>query len=243
MAGQAVSTLPTSCLIRGLLGAERAAERVRELEESRALAVDDAAARLRRVERDLHDGAQVRLAALAMKLGRPGRSSATAGSPTTWSAPNCIDAAHRIAKEALADLRDLARGIHPPALDSGLAVALETLAAAAPLPGDGAPPTIAGRGPSPAIETIAYFSVAELLANATKHSSADQIVISRRSPLGAGAMRLRGQRRRARRRGRRPGHRPGRAGPARLRGGRPPRRVQPRRRPYGGRPSSCPCGR
>jgi signal transduction histidine kinase len=140
------------------------------------LAVDDSAAALRRVERDLHDGAQMRLAALAMNLGmareKLGDDDQTADSA---SVRELLDAAHRNAVDALADLRDLARGIHPPVLDNGLASALATLSASSAIPA-----TVRadiGTRPAPAIETIAYFCAAELIANATKHSYANQIKI------------------------------------------------------------------
>jgi len=162
--------------VRGLLGPSSMAERVSELERTRALAVDDSAAALRRVERDLHDGAQMRLAALAMNLGmareKLGDDDQAADSATVRE---LIDAAHRNAVDALADLRDLARGIHPPVLDNGLASALATLAASSAIP-----VTVSagiGTRPAPAIETIAYFCAAELIANATKHSYANQIKI------------------------------------------------------------------
>src|SRR5580693_2602922 len=112
-------------LARGLLGPSSMAERVSELERTRALAVDDSAAALRRVERDLHDGAQMRLAALAMNLGM---AREKLDETDDDSVRELIDAAHRNAVDALADLRDLARGIHPPVLDNGLASALTTLA-------------------------------------------------------------------------------------------------------------------
>jgi signal transduction histidine kinase len=159
-------------LVRGLLGPVSMAERVSELERTRALAVDDSAAALRRVERDLHDGAQMRLAALAMNLGM---AREKLDDPDNETVKELIDAAHRNAVDALADLRDLARGIHPPALDNGLASALATLAASSAIPA-----TVTadiGTRPAPAIETIAYFCAAELIANATKHSYADQIKI------------------------------------------------------------------
>ncbi len=163
-------------LVRGLLGPSTMAERVSELERTRSLAVDDAAAALRRVERDLHDGAQMRLAALAMNLGmareKMGEDDERADSA---SVRELIDAAHRNAVDALADLRDLARGIHPPVLDSGLASALATLATSSAIPAS-VTADIETR-PAPAIETIAYFCAAELIANATKHSYADQITI------------------------------------------------------------------
>jgi signal transduction histidine kinase len=133
--------------------------------------VEDAAAALRRVERDLHDGAQMRLAALAMNLGM---AREKAGDEETVR--ELIDAAHRNAVDALADLRDLARGIHPPVLDAGLGSALATLAASSAIPAS-VTARIAQR-PAPAIETIAYFCAAELLANATKHSYANEIKIN-----------------------------------------------------------------
>jgi signal transduction histidine kinase len=159
-------------LVRSLLGPSSMAERVSELERTRTLAVEDSAAALRRVERDLHDGAQMRLAALAMNLGMArekldGEDGATVR--------ELIDAAHRNAVDALADLRDLARGIHPPVLDNGLASALATLAASSAIPAS-VTADIDPR-PAPAIETIAYFCAAELIANATKHSYANQIKI------------------------------------------------------------------
>ena len=119
-------------LIRGLLGPSR----VSELERTRTLAVEDSAAALRRVERDLHDGAQMRLAALAMNLGMAREKlSDPSGRPRrTHASAELIDAAHRNAMDALADLRDLARGIHPPVLDNGLASALASLAASSAIP-------------------------------------------------------------------------------------------------------------
>ena len=158
-------------LISSLLGPSTMAERVSELERTRALAVDDSAAALRRVERDLHDGAQMRLAALAMNLGMA--QEKLNADPDT--ARELLDAAQRNAADALSDLRDIARGIHPPALDNGLAVALESLTASSAIPAS-VHAEIPDR-PSPAIETIAYFCAAELMANATKHSYANQIRI------------------------------------------------------------------
>ena len=117
-------------LVRALLGPSSMAERVSELERTRTLAVEDSAAALRRVERDLHDGAQMRLAALAMNLGMA-REKMDNDDATVRE---LIDAAHRNAVDALADLRDLARGIHPPALDNGLPSALATLAASSAIP-------------------------------------------------------------------------------------------------------------
>jgi signal transduction histidine kinase len=87
-----------------------------------------------------------------------------------------VAAAHRNAKETLAELRDLARGIHPPVLDRGLGAALGSLAETSPVP-VGLEISITAR-PSPAIETIAYFCAAELLANVAKHSGASRATLS-----------------------------------------------------------------
>jgi signal transduction histidine kinase len=161
-----------------------AAERARELQERRARAVDQSVARLRRIERDLHDGAQVRLAALAMVLGEVTENleHADGGTDGDGHIRMLISAAHRNAVETLAELRDLARGIHPPALDRGLAPALGSLADTVSIPVD-----VSVRScerPSAAIEAIAYFCAAELLANITKHSGASRAAISIRDDRG-----------------------------------------------------------
>jgi signal transduction histidine kinase len=149
-------------------------QRVRELEQTRAQAVDDSAARLRRIERDLHDGAQAQMVAVAMKLGlaREKLAIAVAGTaqPDLERALQLVDAAHRGAKEAITELRDLARGIHPPVLDQGLGTALATLAAHSDLHVELV--LDLPERPSAAIETIAYFCAAELLTNVAKHSGA-----------------------------------------------------------------------
>ncbi len=155
-------------LVRGVLGAEDLSKRVRDLERSRATAVDDATRRLRRIERDLHDGAQAQLVALAMKLGIAKDELAGEGDVAQVTA--LVTAAHANAKQALVELRDLARGIHPAALDAGLDVALSTLAAGSAV--DARITVTLPSRPSPSIETIAYFTVAELLTNAAKHTSA-----------------------------------------------------------------------
>ncbi|HUY52279.1 MAG TPA: sensor domain-containing protein [Streptosporangiaceae bacterium] len=163
-------------LIRSLLGPGSLAARVRDLEQTRARAVDDSAATLRRVERDLHDGAQARLVALAMSLGMAKEKLGDGATDADLArARDLVGTAHSNAKEALAELRDLARGIHPPALDSGLEDALSTLAARSTIPVSLAV-TIPER-PTPAIETIAYFCAAELLANAAKHSAARTVTV------------------------------------------------------------------
>src|SRR6266567_1979887 len=163
-------------LIRGLLGPGRLTQRLADLEQTRALAVEDAAARLRRLERDLHDGAQIRLATLAMNLGMARRKLGDQGEvPDLGAARELVGAAHQNAKDALSELRELARGIHPPVLDNGLADALASLAATSAIPAELAV-SVPVR-PTPAIETIAYFCATELLANAAKHSEANSIKI------------------------------------------------------------------
>jgi signal transduction histidine kinase len=154
-----------------------AAERARELQERRARAVDESAARLRGIERDLHDGAQVRLAALAMTLGEIKENLESSGDDRTLA---LVGAAHQNAKDTPAELRDLARGIHPPVLDRGLGPALGILAGTSAIP---VSLTVAlTERPSPAIEAMAYFCAAELLANATKHSGASRVTISVSEP-------------------------------------------------------------
>jgi signal transduction histidine kinase len=148
--------------------------RVHELERSRAHLVDDSAARLRRIERDLHDGAQAQMVAVAMKLGlareKLGGTAGATAQADFERALELVDAAHASAKQAITELRDLARGIHPPVLDQGLPAALATLAARSGVPVE----LVADlpERPSAAIETIAYFCAAELLANVAKHSGA-----------------------------------------------------------------------
>jgi signal transduction histidine kinase len=151
-----------------------AAERERELTQRRARVVDQAEARLRGIERDLHDGAQVRLAALAMTLGEIKENLEHAADPERTI--SLAAAAHRNAKETLAELRDLAKGIHPAVLDRGLPAALAVLAEASAVPVT-LTVDLGGR-PSPAIEAIAYFCAAELLANVAKHSGASRADIS-----------------------------------------------------------------
>jgi signal transduction histidine kinase len=157
-------------LMRGLLGPGAPAERIRVLEESRARAVDDSAARLRGIERDLHDGTQAQLVALAMKLGLAMEKLQDTTPLDLPRVTQLVGDAHRGALEAITDLRTLARGIHPPVLDNGLTDALATLANRSALPVELI--TDIPERPSAAIETIAYFSAAELLSNVAKHSGA-----------------------------------------------------------------------
>ncbi len=158
-------------LITHLLAATPRDRQLAELRASRRAAVDDAAATLRRVERDLHDGTQARLVTIAMALGRAEERLATGGDPG-----DLIAEARAGAKEALTELRELVRGIHPPALELGLGPALETLTARCAVPVELR--VQLPRRPSPAIEAIAYFSVAELLTNVVKHARATAATVT-----------------------------------------------------------------
>jgi len=153
----------------------RLTNRVQRLSETRTDAVDTAAAELRRVERDLHDGAQARLVALGMSLRAAERLFAT----SPGAALAMIGEAREMSSRALTELRDLVRGIHPPVLaDRGLGDAVRALALETPvnikmdidLPGRLAPP----------VESAAYFAVAEVLANAVKHAHARTVDIHMR---------------------------------------------------------------
>ncbi|WP_284744730.1 sensor histidine kinase [Amycolatopsis sp. RTGN1] len=150
-----------------LLGPNRLHRRLVDLAESRAGVVDAADAERRRIERDLHDGAQQRLVSLAMNLGL-----ARAGLPDLPDeAKQVIVDAHEEAKEALAELRTLVRGLHPAILDDrGLDAALSGIAARAPVPVR-LRVDMAARA-SPTVEAVAYFMVAEALANIAKHAHA-----------------------------------------------------------------------
>jgi signal transduction histidine kinase len=189
--------------VRSLLAPTEAAAlsaRVRELTETRSTAVDQSAAELRRIERDLHDGAQARLAALGMTLGLA--ESLHSGDPE--AAMRLVAEARETGNQALADLRTLVRGIHPPVLaERGLPGAVQALALSLPLPvsvegwgtGWGTPSHGDNRGdsrsdagredeisnrldsrlddrPPAPVESALYFAVAEALANVVKHSCA-----------------------------------------------------------------------
>ncbi|MGW0122841.1 sensor histidine kinase [Streptomyces sp. NPDC003327] len=156
-------------LVAGLLGPSRLASRVTELESDRGAVVDTAAADLRRIERDLHDGPQARLASLAMDLGLAKEKLAE----DPRAAAVLVDEAHGEVKLALRELRDLARGIHPAVLtDRGLDAALSAVASrcAVPVAVDVDLPA----RPVAAIEGIAYFTVSELLRNVSRHARARQ---------------------------------------------------------------------
>jgi signal transduction histidine kinase len=163
-----------------LLGPDAATSRVRSLEESRSKTLDAATETLRRIERDLHDGTQAQLVALAMRLGdakeRLEHLPAEQRTADFEAIRRLVDEAHRGTKEAITDLRDLARGIHPPALDTGVESALATLAARSPVPTE-VTVSIQTR-PGPAIEAICYFCAAELLANVAQHAQASRASLS-----------------------------------------------------------------
>jgi signal transduction histidine kinase len=159
-------------LVLALLAEDRTAaleRRVDELTVSRDATVDVSAAELRRIERDLHDGAQQRLVALAMDLGLAKARLEAGADPQ--QATELVGRAHDEAKRAVVELRELVRGIHPAVLtDRGLDAALSALAARSPVP-----VTIdvqLDRRPSPPVEAAAYFIVAEALTNVAKHSNA-----------------------------------------------------------------------
>ncbi|MFD4912250.1 histidine kinase [Streptomyces virginiae] len=155
-----------------LLGPNRARElerRVEDLAESRAGVLDAADLERRRIERDLHDGAQQRLVALAMNLGIA-RATLTDLPP---EAKAVIDEAHREAKEAIEELNNLVRGLHPAVLeDRGLDAALSGVAARAPFPVE-LTVDIEQR-PGATVEAVAYFVVSEALANVAKHARAER---------------------------------------------------------------------
>ncbi len=159
-------------LIAHLLGPTERDGRVQQLEQTRTAAVEGAAATLRRVERDLHDGTQAQLVAMAMNLSRARSRLAAGDSP---GAEQLLDTAHATAKDALTGLRDVVRSIHPPSLDQGLDAALATLASRNGIPTELR--TDISQRPSPGTETIGYFCVAELLANVTIHSGATHALV------------------------------------------------------------------
>src|SRR5690242_16341904 len=176
-----------AALSRRLLGPRRdLAARVSELEISRERVVDAAEAERRRIERDLHDGAQQRLVALAMELGRAKAKFAD----DIDAAAALVDQAHTEAKAALVELRDLVRGVHPPVLtDRGLDAALSGLAARCPVP-----VTLhvdVPIRPRSAVEAVAYFTVAEALTNIAKHSRATRAsVVVEGGPGPAGTLNI-----------------------------------------------------
>ncbi|MEU9378389.1 sensor domain-containing protein [Streptomyces sp. NPDC048255] len=155
-------------MVRALLSpSDELERRIAELESDRGVVVDTAAADLRRIERDLHDGAQARLVALAMGLGLAKEKLLE----DPEGAAAMVDEAHGEVKLALQELRDLARGIHPAVLtDRGLDAALSSVASRCVVPVKVSVDLPAR--PAEAIEGIAYFVVSELLQNVSKHARA-----------------------------------------------------------------------
>ncbi|MGE7438698.1 MULTISPECIES: sensor histidine kinase [Kitasatospora] len=160
-------------LLPRLLGPSATSLRLAQLVETREHAINEAAATLRRIERDLHDGAQARLVALGMRLGR---AESRLAKGDAVKAQELLKESRQETKEIIQELRELVRGIHPPALDSGLGPALTTLAARSAIPTAVRVET-PGR-PSAPVETMLYFAAAELLANAGKHSGAGRMAVS-----------------------------------------------------------------
>lgn len=154
---------------RTFLGARPSDIREARLRAQRESVVNDADLRLRQIERDLHDGTQAQLVAVAMLLGEA-RELLAAGAPKP--AEGLVETAHLQVKDALTELREIVSGIRPPALDAGLGVALQTLAARCPVP------VALTVGPDidedldPAEAAIAYYSISELLGNVVKHAGA-----------------------------------------------------------------------
>lgn len=161
-------------LDRALLAPSRATleRRVAQVSRSRAESIDHSAAELRRIERDLHDGAQARLVALGMNLGLA--EELLAKDPA--AAARMLTEARAVTSSALGDLRSVVRGIHPPVLaDRGLAGAIQALALDMPLP-VAVTIVLPGRPPAP-VESAVYFATSELLANIGKHAAASRAAI------------------------------------------------------------------
>jgi len=167
---------------RSLLGPTQHAElaqRVNHLAQTRSDTIDAGAAEIRRIERDLHDGAQARLVAMGMTLDAAGNLIAT----NPAAAQALLAEARDNSVKALAELRDLVRGIHPPVLaDRGLADAARALALDMPLRVRCAC-ELAGRPPEP-VESAVYFAISELLANVSKHAEAERVWIDIRHDGG-----------------------------------------------------------
>jgi signal transduction histidine kinase len=156
------------------------ARRVEQLAQTRRETLDTGAAELRRIERDLHDGAQARLVAMGLTLDAAGRLIDTDPAAARALLYEARDASAR----ALAELRDLVRGIHPPVLaDRGLADAIRALALDSPLRVRVTGP-LDGRLPAP-VESAGYFAVSELLANVAKHSGAGAAEVDLRHSSGS----------------------------------------------------------
>ncbi|MFD3479222.1 sensor histidine kinase [Streptomyces sp. NPDC058695] len=161
------------------------AARVEVLTQTRRDAVDTSAAELRRIERDLHDGAQARLVAMGMDLG----TIETLIEKNPQKAKELLAQARRSSADALTELRDLVRGIHPPVLaERGLGDAVQALALRLPVATD-VDVDLPGRAGAP-VESAAYFAVSEVLTNAVKHSGADRIWVDVQHTGATGMLRI-----------------------------------------------------
>lgn len=158
-------------LIDSLLGSTRFSRQIVRLSQARSDSVVDHDARLSEIERNLHDGAQAQLVAVAMKIGDAKERLAAGEDPATVLP--LLESAHTGSKEAVSDLRDLARGIRPPILANGLGAALDSVAARCPIPVR--LQVDLPERPSPPIESVAYFGASELVTNAVKHAGASRI--------------------------------------------------------------------
>jgi signal transduction histidine kinase len=164
-------------------GNARLEQRVAYLAQTRQESLDSGAAELRRIERDLHDGAQARLVAMGLTLDAAGRLIDS----DPAAAHSLLTEARDASAKALAELRDLVRGVHPPVLaDRGLADAIRALALDSPVR-TRVTGSLGGRPPAP-VESAAYFAVSELLANVAKHADAQSAEIDLR--YSAGALRI-----------------------------------------------------
>jgi signal transduction histidine kinase len=158
---------------------ERLEQRVQVLTETRASSIDHSAAELRRIERDLHDGAQARLVAVGMNLGL----ADTLLDSDPEQARQLLAEARSTTSSALSELRSVVRGIHPPVLaDRGLGGAVEALALDMALPVR-VTQELAGR-PAPPVESAVYFAIAECLANVGKHAGAENAWVELRHASG-----------------------------------------------------------
>jgi signal transduction histidine kinase len=169
-------------LIKGLLGGsptDQLRQRVETLTVSRDASIDIAETERRRIERDLHDGVQAQLVTLAMDLGMA-RQKLETGEDADPAVLALVERAHDDSKRAVADLRNLVRGIHPAVLtDRGLDAAVSALAARSPIPVE-VNIALASR-PAATLESAAYFVIAEALTNAAKHSGASMVHVDGRT--------------------------------------------------------------
>lgn len=154
-------------LVDRLLAPNRARARISALEESRATLAEDATATLQRIERDLHDGTQARLVALGVALSR------LEARVNDADVEAMVATARQQVLDALEELREIIRGVHPPALDDGLSTALATLAARSPVPVE-LKDELRSR-PTDVVAAALYFTAAELLTNVARHAGAGRV--------------------------------------------------------------------